>query len=110
MGRLSVKRHGFPAKVTCHAVWRRFRFALSFRDVEKLLAQRGIGASHETVGCWTIKFRPQIAANLRLAEAGCTTLQICAITGHETLKEISRYTAAADQERMARDAVDKLAR
>jgi hypothetical protein len=41
--------------------------------------------------------------------AGCSALQIGAITGHKTLKEISRYTAAADQARMARDAVDKLA-
>lgn len=48
------------------------------------------------------------AAARRLAEAGCSALQIGAITGHKTLKEISRYTAAADQERMARDAVDKL--
>lgn len=48
------------------------------------------------------------AAARRLAEAGCTPLQIGAITGHKTLKEISRYTSAADQERMARDAVMKL--
>jgi integrase len=48
------------------------------------------------------------AAARRLAEAGCTTLQIGAITGHKTLKEISRYTAAADQERMARDAMDRI--
>ncbi|RYY97766.1 MAG: integrase, partial [Alphaproteobacteria bacterium] len=50
------------------------------------------------------------AAARRLAEAGCSALQIGAITGHKTLKEISRYTAAADQQRMARDALDKLAR
>lgn len=50
------------------------------------------------------------AAARRLAEAGCSALQIGAITGHKTLKEISRYTAAADQQRMARDAVDKLAK
>jgi integrase len=48
------------------------------------------------------------AAARRLAEAGCSALQIGAITGHKTLKEIARYTAAADQERMARDAVDRL--
>lgn len=48
------------------------------------------------------------AAARRLAEAGCSALQIGAITGHKTLKEISRYTAAADQGRMARDAMDRL--
>jgi hypothetical protein len=49
------------------------------------------------------------AAARRLAEAGCTALQIAAITGHRTLKEVSRYTAAADQERLARDAVKRIA-
>lgn len=50
------------------------------------------------------------AAARRLAEAGASTLQIGAITGHRTLKEISRYTAAADQERLARDAIGKMGR
>ena len=48
------------------------------------------------------------AAARRLAEAGCSATQIGAITGHKTLKEVSRYTAAADQERLARDAIDRL--
>lgn len=48
------------------------------------------------------------AAARRLAEAGCSALQIAAITGHRTLKEVSRYTAAADQERLARDAVKRI--
>ena len=39
---ISYKRHRFPADVICHAVWLYFRFTLSFRDVEELLAQRGI--------------------------------------------------------------------
>jgi integrase len=50
------------------------------------------------------------AAARRLAEAGATALQIGSITGHKTLKEVSRYTAAADQAHMASDAVDKLSR
>lgn len=44
----------------------------------------------------------------RLAEIGCSALQIAAITGHATLKEVSRYTAAADRKRMAREAMAKL--
>jgi len=48
------------------------------------------------------------AAARRLAEAGCSASQIGAITGHKTLKEVSRYTAAADQARMARDAIKLL--
>lgn len=48
------------------------------------------------------------AAARRLAEAGCTTKQIAAITGHKTLSEVERYTASADQERMAREAISRL--
>ena len=65
MARISFKRHRFPADVIRHAVWLYFRFTLSFRDVEEMLAQRGIGVSYETVRCWTIKFGPQIAAKLK---------------------------------------------
>ncbi len=50
------------------------------------------------------------AAARRLAEVGCTTKQIAAITGHKTLSEVQRYTASADQERMAREAISKLIR
>ena len=62
---LSFKRHRFPADAIRHAVWLYFRFTLSFRDVEELLAQRGIEVSYETIRCWTIKFGPQIARNLK---------------------------------------------
>ena len=48
-----------------YAVWLYFRFTLSFRDVEEMLAQRGVEVSYETVRCGTIKFGPKIAANLR---------------------------------------------
>ena len=42
MASISFKRHRFPADVIRQAVWLYFRFTLSFRDVEELLAQRGI--------------------------------------------------------------------
>jgi hypothetical protein len=45
-------------------VWLYFRFALSLRDAEELLAQRGIEVSYETIRCWTIEFSHQFAANL----------------------------------------------
>ena len=69
MASISFKRHRFPADVIRQAVWLYFRFTLSFRDVEELLAQRGIEVSYETVRCWSIKFGPQIARNLRRHEA-----------------------------------------
>jgi transposase-like protein len=58
MAKLSFKRHRFPPDIICYGVWLYFRFTLSFRDVEELLAQRGIDVSYETVRCWAIKFGP----------------------------------------------------
>ena len=46
---VSFKRHRLPPDVIRHAVWLYFRFTLSFRDVEEMLAQRGIDASYERV-------------------------------------------------------------
>ena len=65
MNSISFKRHRFPADVIRQAVWLYFRFSLSFRDVEELLAQRGIEVSYETIRCWTIKFGPLIARRLK---------------------------------------------
>ena len=62
---LSFKRHRYPPDVIRYAVWLYFRFTLSLRDVEELLAQRGIDVSYETIRCWTVKFGPQIARNLK---------------------------------------------
>jgi transposase-like protein len=62
---LSFKRHRFPAAVIRQAVWLYFRFSLSLRDVEELMAARGIDVSYETIRCWTIKFGPQIARRLK---------------------------------------------
>ena len=46
-------------------MWLYFRFTLSLRDVEELLAERGIDVSYETIRCWTIKFGPRIARRLK---------------------------------------------
>jgi integrase len=50
------------------------------------------------------------AAARRLAEAGCTEHEIAAITGHASLREVSRYTKAADQRRLATAAIEKVKR
>ncbi len=65
MKQMSFKPHRFPADVIRHAVWLYFRFSLSFRDVEELLAQRGIEVSYETIRCWTIKFGRSVDKRLR---------------------------------------------
>ena len=64
---ISFKQHRLPPDVIRHAVWLYFRFTLSLRDVEDLLAERGIDVSYETVRCWANKFGPAIAANIRRA-------------------------------------------
>ena len=66
---VSFKRHRFPPDVIRLAVWLYFRFTLSFRDVEEMLAQRGIEASYETIRCWTLKFGQSFAQNLRRSRA-----------------------------------------
>lgn len=50
------KRHRFPAEIIAHAVWLYHRFPLSLRDVEDLLAERGIDVSFQTVSEWAVKF------------------------------------------------------
>jgi transposase-like protein len=55
----------FPWIVIQHAVWLYARFTLSLRDVEELLAERGIVVSHETVRAWVARFGPPIARKLR---------------------------------------------
>jgi transposase-like protein len=62
---ISFKRHRFPPDTIRLAVWLYFRFTTSLRDVEEMLAERGINVSYETVRCWANKFGPAIAANIR---------------------------------------------
>jgi transposase-like protein len=65
MNPISFKRHRFPPDVIRLAVWLYFRFTLSIRDVEELLAERGIEVSREAVRYWVNKFGPLMAAQLR---------------------------------------------
>ena len=65
MAQLSYRRHRFPAEIIQHAIWLYLRFTLSYRDVEELLAERGLDVSYETVRRWVLKFGPLIARKLR---------------------------------------------
>jgi len=65
MIKLNFKRHRFPPEIIRHSVWLYARFTLSFRDVEDLLAERGLDISYETVRHWFLKVGTHIAANLR---------------------------------------------
>ena len=62
---ISYARHQFPPEVIRQAVWLYLRFTLSYRDVEELLAERGLAVSYETVRRWVLKFGPAIARRLR---------------------------------------------
>ncbi len=62
---ISYARHRFPPDVIRHAVWLYLRFTLSYRDVEDLLAQRGLMVSSELIRRWVLKFGSIIAKNLR---------------------------------------------
>ena len=65
MQKISFDRHRFPPDLIVHAVWLYAKFTLSLRDVEDLLAERGLDVSSETVRRWFLKFGGQIARNLR---------------------------------------------
>ena len=65
MPSISYARHQFPPPIIRHAVWLYLRFTLSFRDVEELLAERGIEVSYESVRRWVVKFGPAFARELR---------------------------------------------
>src|SRR5207249_7607682 len=65
MDQLSYRRHRFPPPVIQHAIWLYLRFTLSYRDVEELLAERGLEVSYETVRRWVLKFGPGLARRLR---------------------------------------------
>src|SRR5438046_9198801 len=61
----SYGRHRFPAAIIQPAIWLYLRFTLSYRDVEELLAARGLDISYETVRRWVLKFGPLLACRLR---------------------------------------------
>jgi putative transposase len=65
MTKISYNGNRFPSEIIQQAIWLYLRFTLSFRDVEDLLAERGIMVSYESVRRWVNHFGPMIAADLR---------------------------------------------
>src|SRR5215208_3784358 len=63
---LSYSGYRFPRDIIQRAIWMYLRFTLSFRDVEELLAERGITVSHESIRRWVLTFGPAIARRLRM--------------------------------------------
>ena len=65
MTKISYSGYRFPREIIQQAIWLYLRFTLSLRDVEDLLAERGVAVSYETVRRWVNHFGPMIAADLR---------------------------------------------
>ena len=61
----SYHRHRFPAEIIGHAVWLYHVFSLSLRDVELILAERGVVVTHESIRAWCKKFGAEFAKRLR---------------------------------------------
>jgi putative transposase len=66
----TYKRHRFPPDIISYTVWLYYRFNLSHRDIEDLLAQRGITVSYETIRLWCIKFGALYSKRLKRKHRG----------------------------------------
>jgi putative transposase len=64
------KRHRFPSEIIRYAVWLYYRFNMSHRDIEDLLAERGIEVSYESIRMWCNKFGPYYARRLKRKHSG----------------------------------------
>jgi putative transposase len=67
MNQMNPPYHGyrFPPEIISHAIWLYHRFCLSFRDVEDLLAERGVEVSYESIRQWCSRFGPDYAHKLK---------------------------------------------
>src|ERR1700752_4575012 len=75
MAQLSYRRHRFPPEIIQHAIWLYLRFTLSYRDLDELLAERGLDISYETVRRWGLNSAPR-------SRDGCASVGLCqAIAG-----------------------------
>jgi putative transposase len=95
-------RHRFPADLISHAVWLYHVFSLSFRDVELLLAERGVIVSYESIRRWCLKFGSAFADNLRrhrprpgaISMRSSSVLKVsCDISGAQLTKTASCSTS-----------------
>jgi putative transposase len=70
LGMNTYKHHRFPPDIISYAVWLYYRFNLSHRDIEDLLAELGITVSYETIRLWSIKFGAKYAGRLKRRHRG----------------------------------------
>ena len=75
----SYKRHRFSFEVIRHCVWLYFRFCLSYRDVEEMMAERGVMLTYESIRRWCLKFGQTYANRLRRRRCG----KSCAVSNRQ---------------------------
>ena len=95
MAPISYRRHRFPPVVIQHAAWLYLRFTLSYRDVEELLAERGLDLSYESVRSWVLKFGPAIARGLRQNNRAENSHQVV----RRRERKMQRFKSAASAQR-----------
>jgi hypothetical protein len=61
----SYRGYRFPPEVIAHCVWLYYRFCLSFRDIQEMMLERGVGVSYEAIRLWTLKFGIEYARRIR---------------------------------------------
>ncbi|WP_040449036.1 IS6 family transposase, partial [Ktedonobacter racemifer] len=59
------KGYRFPSEIISHCIWLYFRFSLSFRDIEEIMAERGVALTYETIRQWCLKFGQMYAHELK---------------------------------------------
>ena len=64
------RRHRFPPSVISHCVWLYYRLSLSYRDIELMMAERGLTLTYETIRYWCLKFGLNYARKLKLINSG----------------------------------------
>jgi hypothetical protein len=97
MAQLSYRRHRFPAEIIQHAIWLYLRFTLSYRDVEEVLAERGLDVSYETVRRWVLKATAMIGGSASRIHVARLLLHGCAddIEAAAARGEMMEFTARA---------------
>ena len=89
----SYRGYRFPPEIISHAVWLYHRFSLSFRDVEDLLAERGITVTYETIRRWCLTFGIDYARRLGIESPLNRDLSLALGSSDLSLLEMSRAFA-----------------
>jgi CubicO group peptidase (beta-lactamase class C family) len=90
MAEISYRRHHFPPVIIQHAVWLYLRFTLNYRDVEELLAERGLDISYESVLTWAGIFNTYYWLDPQKHVAGVILTQILPFADHKSRQALWR--------------------